>query len=39
MGPGGWYGIREVIKLGRVIHWAILTLGSGAYIELRKLLN
>ena len=30
---------REVIELGRVIHWAILMLGPGADIELRRLLN
>ena len=30
----GRYWIKEVIALGMVIHWTILTLGLGAYIEL-----
>ena len=39
VGTGGRYRIREVIELGMAIHWTILTLGPGANIELRRLLN
>ena len=37
LGQGGQYWIREAIELGKVIHWAILTLGPSAYIEVRRM--